>query len=209
MNYNRFGGEEKFKNLVTQQGQNFDFVRNDIRDRYIIDKYMGSIFDSEVKVTDEDIQEAYSQPVTATVRHILFLTQDKSDSEKAEIKKKAEEVLAKAKAGENFEKLAKEYSEDPGSKDKGGLYSDFKRGTMVKPFEDAAFTLPIGSISDLVETRYGYHIIKVEGRKTETKPLAEVRETIKAELEKQKQIEVYEKHMLLLKEAAHYDIVGF
>lgn len=100
-------------------------------------------------------------------RHILISTMDNAtqtplpEDKKAEAKKKAEELLAKAKGGADFAELAKEHSEDPGSKDNGGEYT-FGRGRMVPEFENAAFSLNPGEISDLVETSYGYHIIKLE-----------------------------------------------
>lgn len=106
----------------------------------------------------------YANKVRA--RHILFSTMDEnrqplSDEKKAEVKKKAEEVLKKIQSGQDFEELVKEHSEDPGSKDNGGEYT-FTRGQMVKEFEEAAFSLEEGKVSDLVETTYGYHIIKLE-----------------------------------------------
>jgi peptidyl-prolyl cis-trans isomerase D len=113
------------------------------------------------------------------VEHILFKTVGKTDAEVAEIRQKAEDVLKKAKAGANFEDLAKKYSEDDGTKVKGGDLGWIVEGQTVPEFQQAAFTLPKGSISDLVKTQYGFHIIKVLDHETaHTKSFDEVKSTI-------------------------------
>ncbi len=209
MQYEHSGGEEKFMEQLEKNNMSIDDIIADIKNQILINTYFDQKFGEEVVPTEEDLMNAYNSDVSASVRHILFLTQGKSDSAKAEIRKKAEEVLARAKAGENFEKLVKKYSEDPGSKDKGGLYEDFKRGDMVKPFEDASFDLPVGSISDLVETQYGYHIIKVIGRKKETRPFDEVKEMLAAQLKRDKQQKVFGDHVEELKQAANIEYAPF
>jgi len=111
--------------------------------------------------------------------HILFKTVGKTDAEVAEIRKKAEDVLKQAKHGANFEDLAKKYSEDDGTKDKGGALGWIVEGQTVAEFQQTAFSLPKGSISDLVKTQYGFHIIKVLDRETaHTKTFEEVRDSI-------------------------------
>ena len=113
------------------------------------------------------------------VEHILFKTVGKTDAEIAEIRQKAEDVLKKAKSGANFEDLAKKFSEDDGTKPKGGDLGWIVQGQTVPEFQQAAFTLPKGSISDLVKTQYGFHIIKVlDHEQAHTKTFDEVRSSI-------------------------------
>ncbi len=124
-------------------------------------------------VTDDDIKKFYAsnpnrseEPEMVRASHILLATRDLAanaeltDEQKAAKRKLAEDVLKRARAGEDFAELAKKYSEDPGSKDKGGEYI-FPRGQMDPEFERAAFALNTNQISDIVTTRYGYHIIKL------------------------------------------------
>jgi peptidyl-prolyl cis-trans isomerase D len=127
---------------------------------------------------NEHIRE-YKVENRAHVEHILFKTIGMTDAEVAEVRQKAGDVLKMAKHGGNFEDLAKKYSEDDATKQKGGDLGWIVEGQTVPDFQQAAFTLPKGSISDLVKTQYGFHIIRVLDRETaRTKSFEEVRDTI-------------------------------
>jgi peptidyl-prolyl cis-trans isomerase D len=141
---------------------------------------------NEVQPTDEEIEdfyrlheEDYKEPEKVRARHILFRIPPKAKiSDIQAIQKRADMVLDLARKGEDFAELAKKYSQDS-TASKGGELGYFTRQDMVKPFSDAAFSLKKGEISDLVRTRFGLHIIKVEDIKPESiKPLAEVKEKV-------------------------------
>lgn len=139
-----------------------------------------------IQVSDDTLRAYYNAHIDdykvqnrVHVEHILFKTVGKTDAEIAEIRQKAQEILKQAKRGANFEDLAKNYSEDEGTKPRGGELGWIVEGQTVPEFQQAAFSLPKGSISDLVKTQYGFHIIKVLDRESaRTKSFEEVRESI-------------------------------
>jgi len=144
------------------------------------------VSEDDEKVYYQQHVDAYKLEDRAHVAHILFKTVGKTDAEVAEIKKKADDVLNKAKHGGKFADLAKQYSEDT-TKDKGGDLDWINRGQTVTEFEAAAFSLPKGAISDLVKTQYGFHIIEVIDRETaRTQTFEEVKAAIQALLQQQK-----------------------
>jgi len=139
------------------------------------------ISDDQLKAQYQKNIQDYQVPNRVHVEHILFNTVGKPDAEVEEIRKKAEDVLVQAKKGASFEDLAKKYSEDPGTKDKGGDLGWIVQGQTVAEFEKAAFSLPKGSVSDLIKTQYGFHIIKIMDKETaHTKPFEEVKESLRA-----------------------------
>jgi peptidyl-prolyl cis-trans isomerase D len=136
------------------------------------------------QVSDDELKQSYQQniaqfqvPNRVHVEHILLFTRGKTtDAEVAEVRKRAENILQEVKKGGKFEDLAKKYSEDTQTKDKGGDLGWVMAGQTVPAFEKAAFGTPKGATSDLVKTEFGFHILKVVDKETaHTKPFEEVK----------------------------------
>ena len=208
LQYQKVGGEDRFLDYIAKNGVTIEYVKNDIANGFIVSKYMERIIMDESGISEKELMDNYQQLIqedkTASVKHILLLTQGKSEQEKAEIYKKMQGILVRAKKGEDFDQLAATYSEDTASKDKGGLYEDFDRNTMVKPFSDAAFSVPVGELSGIIETQYGYHILKVIDRKKESRSFEEVKSEIKQKLVKEKDGDFVNHHIDKLKEESNY-----
>jgi len=165
---------------------------------------------SKIEISDADRRSFYDsnpnffeQPEQVEARHILIKLDPKDDKalqEKA--LEKIKEVQQQVKAGEDFADLVKKYSEGPSGKN-GGDLGYFGRGQMVKPFEDAAVGLEPGQISDIVKTRFGYHLIMVTGKKAaRTIPYEEVKEKIGSHLKQQKTSESVKVYIEKLKKEA-------
>ena len=148
---------------------------------------------SQVVVTDDELRQYYEQhkneytlPERIKAQHILFKTQGKTPEEVEKIKEKARGALDRAKKGEDFSGLAKQFSEDT-TGPTGGDLGDFGRGQMVPEFERVAFGLGVGAISDLVQTQFGVHIIKVTGKQeARERPFEELKEAIRPIVETRK-----------------------
>lgn len=199
LQYNRAGGEEKFIEMLQQSGANIEAVKKDMRNYMIFDRYLNETIGKQIDVSEEEL---------ATVRHILLMTRGKNEAEKENIRNKMEGILVRAKQGEDFAELAREFTEDPGSKENGGLYENFPKGQMVKPFEDAAFSIPVGEISDIVETQYGYHILKIIAR-NKLKSLSESNPELEQEIKSQKKPQAFRDYMKKLKEDLQYEELRF
>ena len=154
----------------------------------------------QAQVTDEEARQYYTQhlseyriPDRVKVAHILFKTAGKTPAEVAAIEKQAGDVLNQIKAGASFADMAKKYSEDA-SASKGGELDWVVRGQTVKEFEDTAFSMKPGQVSDLVKTIYGIHILKLEDKQTaHLQSFGEAKAPILAELQKQRVTEAQDK----------------
>jgi peptidyl-prolyl cis-trans isomerase D len=183
--------EEAVRDYFDKHRENYRLAdkRNILYVRFVPRDYV-----AEVEVTPRDIeefyqmhQEDYLEPKKVRARHILFRISEKAKTaEIQEILERAKKVLELARKGDNFAELARKYSEDSTAA-RGGDLGYFKSGDMVKPFADSAFSLKKGEISDLVRTRFGIHIIKVEDIKEEsTQPLAQVKGAVLKRLEEER-----------------------
>jgi len=174
----------------------------------------------KVAVTDDAVKKFYDEnparfeePERVRASHILLSTLDSAtrqplaDDKKTAKRKQAEDLLKRARAGEDFAKLAQEYSEDPGSKDKGGEYT-FPRGQMVPEFEAAAFSLNTNQISDIITTQFGYHIIKLNEKMPAHKvELAKVSDELKEGLKRQEMEKLLPDYMEKLKQDGNVEIL--
>ncbi len=159
-------------------------------------------FAAAAAIGDDGSQELLSRRMPTVTRkaeprrasHILIrAAKDAAEAEVTAAKAKADQLLAQVrKSPDDFAKIAKENSQDPGSAEKGGDLDWFSRGAMVKDFEDVAFTLKEGQISDVVRSDFGFHIIRVTGVRPErVKPLDEVKADILAELKREAGVRKY------------------
>jgi len=190
----QFPTEDAFKQALAQQHVTLDQIKADARQDMVVSKLVADAIAAKVSVKPEDVQTFYkenpksfqeSEKVHAS--HILITAPKDADAAtKAKARAKAESILKDIKAGQDFATLAKQNSQDPGSAANGGDLGFFQQGQMVGPFNDVAFSLKPGSVSDVVETDFGYHIIKViEKQPGRTVPLDEVKPKIEQFLEGQ------------------------
>ncbi len=202
-----FPDKKTFEAVLKRENVTEGELKLEIRSNLAIQKYMEDEVKSKIEVSKEEVGEFYEKnpllfkhPEMVKASHILIKTGEKEDdAKKAEARKKIEEVEKQVKEGKDFAELAKTYSECP-SKENGGDLGFFRRGQMVKPFEDVAFSLKPGEVSSIVETQFGYHLIKVSEAKPEgTYPLEEVEPKIKEDLSNRKIQEMVAKKLDELK----------
>ena len=190
----QFPSEDAFKQMLTSRKTTIDQVRSDIRQDISVQKLIENEISAKAAVKPEQVTDFYTknpdqfkQPERVRASHILITVPKGADAAvKTQARTKAADILKDVKAGKDFAALAKQHSQDPGSAQNGGDLGFFQQGQMVGPFNDVAFTLAPGAVSDLVETDFGFHIIKVaEKQAPRTVPLDEVRPQVEQYLQRQ------------------------
>ena len=190
----QFPSEDLFMQTLIDRKMTVDQIKADARRDMSIARLIEAEIAPRVAVKPGQVEEFYKsnpdkflQPERVRASHILIATAENADAAtKAQAKAKAQQVLKDVKAGKDFATLARQHSQDPGSAVNGGDLGFFPQGQMVGPFNDAAFSLKPGATSDLVETQFGYHIIRVaEKQPARTVPLEEVRPRIEEFLQHQ------------------------
>lgn len=206
--------DEMLNMMLEREGVTIDKYRASLKKQITLSKVLNYQINSRIKINEREVDKYYRKnkrkflkPEEIRVYHIIFIIKNKEDkAELAKQKNKALQVLKLAKKGDDFEELAKTYSEGP-SKDSGGDLGWVKKGSMIHAFEKVAFSLKKGAISNLVKTGYGYHIIKVEDRKEAKRSrLDEVRDEINNILFKKKYNNKYNKWIAELKKNAFIEI---
>lgn len=168
----RFKDEQEFKKNLKEQKMTEAELKDDIRKNMVIMRLVDEKVIKGISVSEEESKKYYNEhteefkvPEQVRAKHIILRSDPKDDAaKKAETRKKMEDIQAKLKAGEKFEDLAKAHSQD-GSSASGGDLGLFPRGVMVPEFEDAAFKMKEGEVSDIVTSPFGLHIIKLEEKK--------------------------------------------
>jgi len=188
-----FDTEQAFQFKIQAGGFTEETYRDDIRQQVSVQHMISQSIAPRISISDEEVENFYKanldqmqRPVAVHARHILIKPESAEPEAQQAAKDEAGEILAEIRAGDDFVKLATERSQAP-SAPQGGDLGYFGPGQMVPPFEQAAFALKPGEISDVVRTQFGYHIIRLEDRRGgETLSLEDVTDKISAYLTQQK-----------------------
>jgi foldase protein PrsA len=180
-----FDSEDKFNEFLKGQSMDLDYFKQSVKKELTVNKLTDKLA-GNIAVTDEEVNAYYdthqNEFMSVKASHILLDT-----------KEEAEKMLVRVKAGENFGELAKQNSKDPSAKENSGDLDYFRHGDMVEPFEKAAFALKPGEISEIVQTDFGFHIIKVEDSKLDK--FEDVKEQLKGSMLSDKKSGEYEKQL--------------
>lgn len=194
----RAAADSTFSNLDLE-----NLVRQQLEQEMIF-QLRDSVMQVDTAVTDEELREIYAAEAPGAqleASHILLgFPQGASDAERDSVRAEIEEIRRRALRRESFEALARQYSQDGGSAALGGSLGSFGRGEMVRPFEDAAFALEVGEISEVVETPFGLHIIRLDSRRMQN--FDEVSRQFRAQVQNRRVVEAESLFVANLEERA-------
>jgi len=212
----RFPSPEAFQQQMTKVGISREQMVKDIEQQIKVTALVKeALAAAETTVTGEEVSKFYQgnpdsfkSPEQVRAQHILLkINMDDTPEIKSQKRLELAGLSGRIQKGADFSKIAEEYSECP-SKQQGGDLGFFERGRMVRPFEEAAFTLKVGEVSDIVETQFGYHLIKVSDRKdARTVPFEEAKEEIANYLKNTKEQEAVNSYIGTLREKADIEYV--
>ncbi len=206
----QFPDEATYKSELAKQGMTEEEIRKDIGKTLLVEDYITSKYGPTIKIEDAEVLKFYqensqyfSKPEQVRASHILIKVEpDAEDSVKKDALNRINAIKDRIASGEEFSDLARELSEGP-SNVNGGDLGAFGRGQMVKSFEDAVFSLNVGNVSDIVETQFGYHIIKLTAKEAPSNvPIEEVKAQIIDHLTQVKMAELITNYIGTIKPGA-------
>ncbi len=219
-----FGSEKEFEEGLKEKGIDREFLEYQVKSNLMIKKVYDEVI-ADVEVSDDDVEKYYQDnkdtdflvPESVEAAHILAIfpwkvadsVESESEEGRTEAREKIEMIELKLEEGEDFEELAKQYSDDTGTAQNGGNLGYVSRGQMVEEFEEALFSLEKGEVSGIVETEFGFHIIKVYDCKEEyIQEFEDVSESIRAFLLSSSKMAEWEGFILSLVDKADIGYTG-
>lgn len=206
--------EEEFIQMIEQYGMRYDAYREMVRENLLKIRMIKIKVGSQVSITPEEVETAYREKFGGdgatekfvTVSHILLRPESDTPEAHAAAKKRAQAARKEIAAGAKFEDVARERSEGP-TADKGGFLGSFRRNELDPEFEKVAFALKEGEVSDVVQTKFGYHVITVtEIEKRESPDVDARKEAVHAELQQRTMERLLDQYLQTLRTRAYVDV---
>ena len=204
------GGPDKLRAILARQGQNVVELRNEIRRGKKVDKLVAQVTADVPEPTDAEAEAFFTahraefgKEAQVRAQHILVTPKSQSPDDKLAALKKIRDIRDRVAAGSDFAEEAAAHSDCPSGKQAGGSLGWFSHGMMVKEFDEAAFALPVGGLSDIIETQFGFHVILKNDEQKESVPdFLEARERVKDLLRHDRRGRALADHVAELREKA-------
>lgn len=207
------GGPDKLRAILAKQGQNVVELRNEIRRGKKVDKLVAQVTADVPEPTDAEAEAFFTahraefgKEAQVRAQHILVTPKSQSPDDKLAALKKIRDIRDRVAAGSDFAEEAAAHSDCPSGKQAGGSLGWFSHGMMVKEFDEAAFALPVGGLSDIIETQFGFHVILKNDEQPESIPeFSEVRERVLDLIRHERRGRALSDHVAELREKANVE----